>query len=307
MHKWMNKMNRQNVAIFVDYDNVYIALNQYYRDFTRPLLPYTVIQKIRERYEKDNIILFNLYADLQNIKIGHTGFNILNDCNISLQHIAKGKNSSDIVLLLDALKAMQQYSFLDKVVIVSSDSDMRPICKEGKLHNTQIEVLYVETVTNQDYIHTLSQNSASIFSIEQLLNIPVANVNCTVKELFGQITSDKDYLIRLLIQINEIIRDVYEKYLREDKYGNIISAGAVSLSALSYHIKDRHLVPEYISAKYEDHSVFVQMLAECGIIESLVYQNKYQEFTTWILSSEFLQQHNCSLPNLISPNSFKPA
>ena len=43
-------MNRQNVAIFVDYDNVYIALNQYYRDFTRPLLPYAAIQKIYDSF-----------------------------------------------------------------------------------------------------------------------------------------------------------------------------------------------------------------------------------------------------------------
>lgn len=300
-------MNRQNVAIFVDYDNVYIALNQYYRDFTRPLLPYTAIQKIHEQYAKDNIILFNMYADLQNIKISYSGFNILNDCNVSLQHIAKGNNSSDIALLLDVMKSMQQYRFLDKVIIVSSDSDMIPICKESKLHNVELEIVHIEATTAKDYIEKLEQNSVQTVSLEKILNIPVAAPNCTVVELFGQITSDKDYLCKLLIQINEIIRDIYEKYLREDKYGNLISAGAVSLSSLSYHVKDRHLVPEYISVKYEDHSVFVQMLAECGIIIPVVYQNKYQEFTTWILSPDFLKQHDCWVPNLISSDSFKTA
>lgn len=308
MHKRMNKMNKPTAAIFVDYDNIFIAMNQYYRDFSQPLLPYTFLQTLKEHVSRThNIVLFNLYADLQNVRIGYTGFNILNECDVNLQHVPKGKNSSDIVLILEAYKCMQQYSFLDKIIIVSSDSDMLPICKEARLHNINIAIAYMASTTSIDYMDKLREQNISTICLEQLLGLTITSNDYTLNELFGRYTSNKEYFHKLLIQLNEIIRDVYEKYLREDKYGNIVSAGAVSLSALSYHIKDRHLVPEYICAKYEEHSVFVQMLVQYGVLQPLTFKNKYQELTTWILSPKFLKQYAFCIPRLIDEECFNPA
>ena len=299
-------MNKNNTAIFVDYDNVFISLNQYYRDFTKPMLPYTIIEKLHQLYAGDNLVLFNLYADLQNIKVSYSGFNILNACNVSLQHVAQGKNSSDMVLIIEALKSLQQYNFINKLVIVSSDSDMRPLLKEARLANVDIEIIYMEVNTATEYIDILRSNNITVHSIEKLLSLPAVDKNIGYKELFGLMTSNKDYLRMLMIQLNDIIKDLYEKYLREDKYGNVISAGATSLAALSYHIKDRHLVPEYLCARYDDHSMFVQMLVECQVIEPLSYKNKTQDFTTWILSSNFLNCYACPVPHCIDEKCFQP-
>ena len=137
-----------------------------------------------------------------------------------------------------------------------------------------------------------------------MLNLLPADTNISIKELFGRITQDSKYLQALMTHINNIFRDIYERYLREDKYGNVVAAGASSLSSLSFHIKDRDLLPDYLTSKYEDSSFIVQTLATCGVIIPISYQCKQQEFTTWILSPDFLEQYSCSIPRLIEKKHF---
>ena len=69
----------------------------------------------------------------------------------------------------------------------------------------------------------LREQNISTICLEQLLGLTITSNDYTLNELFGRYTSNKEYFHKLLIQLNEIIRDVYEKYLREDKYGNIES------------------------------------------------------------------------------------
>lgn len=298
----MNKPS--TVAIFVDYDNIFISMEQYYRDFTKPLLPYTVIQSIQKKYENDNIVALNLYADLQNIRIGYTGFDILNSCQVDLRHVSKGKNSSDIVLMLDCIKMLHQYPNLNKVIIVSSDSDMSPVCKECQMRGVEVEVIYVELIASKEYVQKLSRCNITAYSIEELLRIPVANIELTTKELFAFITQDSEYLQHFLLHISNIIRDVYEKYEKHDRQGRLVSAGATSLASLSYHIKDKRLLPDYLTNKQGEYSTVVDMMAQCGIIVPTRYHTRYQELTTWILSSDFMDEYNCTCPNAIGKGHF---
>ena len=300
-----NKQN--NIAILVDYDNIFIAMEQYYRDFTQPLLPYTVISAIKNHYNNNKVIMYNLYADLQNIKISYAGFNVLHDCDVDIKHISHGKNSGDIVLLLDCMKILQTYPHITKIVIVSSDSDMTPIYKECRLHDVELEVIYIEAVTSDAYIQKLHKATIQACSIENLIAVPTANVNMTTQELFAVITQNRDYLQGLLIQINNIIKNIYEKYYKQDKYGNVSSVGATSLLALGYHLKDKRVLPDNLTNHTHNNSLIIETLIEYDIIEPINYSFRDKIFETWVLSHAFLQKYHCSIPSIIGKVDFDVA
>lgn len=296
---------QENIAILVDYDNIFIAMEQYYRDFTQPLLPYTVIASIKNHYSRNNIIIYNLYADLQNIKISYTGFNTLNDCDVDIKHIAHGKNSGDIVLLLDCMKILQHYHHISKIVIVSSDSDMTPIYKECKLNNVDLEIVYIEAITAETYIQKLNQAQIRAHSIESLLGIPTANVNMTTQELFAYITQNRDYLQGLLTQVNSIIKNIYEKYYKQDKQGHVSVVGATSLLSLGYHLKDKHVLPDNLTTHSQNNSLIIDTLIEYNIIVPINYSFRDKIFETWILSSLFMQKYHCTIPGAIDKTDFE--
>ena len=293
-----------NTAILVDYDNVFISMEQYYRDFSQPLLPYTVIQSIRDHYMSHNILLTQLYVDLQNIKIGYWGYEKLNTCDVTIHHVAKGRNSSDIVLMLDCMKILQQFPHIKKIVIVSSDSDMTPICKECRLRGVSVEIIYTQATVSPDYVKKLSQLGIDALALESVLQVNTINPNINNKELFAYIIRNKEYLQAFVRHINDIIRATYEKYFRQDKYGQIYSVGAMSLASLNHHIKDKRLVPDFLTNKTTNISLIVDTMVDCGLIIPVEYKIKDHIFETWILSPVFLQNYSCTVENPISIQDF---
>ena len=99
-----------NVAIFVDYDNIYWTLqNNYAHDPDSTDTTKNLFDSLWRRYGNDNVRTFRAYADFQKIK---TSLTSLQKKRVQIRHVYSNdkqgdhrKNSSDIELCIDAIES----------------------------------------------------------------------------------------------------------------------------------------------------------------------------------------------------------
>lgn len=155
------------VAIFVDYDNVYITLDQYYQKSSDKIcLATDIINKIKECFPKDSILMTKAFADFQKV---NTTLTILQKNQVELRHVystSSRKNASDIAMVISVIKSIYSNEHIDKYVIVSSDSDMLPLINEIQYFNKDVFVIYSECGSKEGYSDYLK--SEKYKSIESL-------------------------------------------------------------------------------------------------------------------------------------------
>ena len=139
---------------------------------------------------------------------------------------SKGKNSSDITLVIDAMDLLYSKKY-DTFVIVSSDSDFTKLVT--RIHDDEIFVIGVgEQKTPESlikacdefiYIENIETDSAETDSTGQAQKEPEKEAAAEITRLKS---SDKKKLIQRLKKIAET-----EKYADEDGWVNIGSAGSI--------------------------------------------------------------------------------
>ncbi|MFO7296083.1 MAG: NYN domain-containing protein [Clostridia bacterium] len=139
------KRVQDNVAIFVDYDNVYWTLMKNYKhdpDHEDP--EKNLFIKLWKRYGKDNVRTFRVYADFQKIR---TSLTSLQQKRIQIRHVysnGERKNSSDIELCIDAIETTYRDSTITCYVFVTADSDMIPILSRMMYKGKRVELFYIK-------------------------------------------------------------------------------------------------------------------------------------------------------------------
>ena len=157
--------------ILVDYDNVFVTLKNNYRDFKHPNVMYDIITKIRDKYKNDKILSLKLFADFQKAQISDIGYDILKKSHVEIEHVFNGKNASDVILMINCMKYMMQYPHIDKIVLVSSDSDLVPIFHEVELLGKKLEVIYFDINTSKEHIQHIKEIGIDNYTIESILGI----------------------------------------------------------------------------------------------------------------------------------------
>jgi uncharacterized LabA/DUF88 family protein len=165
----------ENVAIFVDYDNVYWTLmNNFSHDPDHPEKLKNLFVKLWERYGQDNIRTFRAYADFQKIRTNMTS---LQKKRIQLRHVYSNdkdgdgrKNSSDIELCIDAIESTYKDSNIGTYVFVTADSDMIPILSRLMYKGKRVELFYLSKAAPQhvdmtNYAH-YSEDLLDFLSVE---------------------------------------------------------------------------------------------------------------------------------------------
>ncbi|AGR47181.1 hypothetical protein JIMMER1_40 [Brevibacillus phage Jimmer1] len=165
-----------NIAIFVDYDNVYWTLmNNYQHDPDHREEEKNLFNKLWERYGQDNIRTFRAYADFQKIR---TSLTSLQKKRIQLRHVYsndkegdKRKNSSDIELCIDAIESTYKDKNISTYVFVTADSDMIPILSRMMYKGKQVELFYLDKAAPQhvditNYAH-VSHNLLEFLNIQE--------------------------------------------------------------------------------------------------------------------------------------------
>ena len=204
-----------NVAIYIDYDNIYIMLEKYYEKGTDDLRV-EIISKIKKKFETDKIITFKAFADFSRIN------NIINrfqKSQIELRHIYSSKegrkNASDIALTIDVIKSLYVKSNIEKYVIVSSDSDMLPIINELRFHGKEVFVIYSDLNSVNNYDEYLDEKEYE--KIETLLGVD--KYVCISESVI------KNKIQSYLNSINNLINNQYDKHTKRDKNNKVVTEG----------------------------------------------------------------------------------
>lgn len=138
----------KNVAIFVDYDNVYWTLMKNYQhdpDHEDPSK--NLFHQLWANYGHDNIRSFRAYADFEKIR---TQLTSLQKQRIQIRHVYSNgkddnnrKNSSDIELCIDAIESTYKEEKISCYVIVTADSDMIPLLSRLMYKGKRVELYYL--------------------------------------------------------------------------------------------------------------------------------------------------------------------
>lgn len=295
-----------NTLILVDYDNVFVTLKNNYRNFRNPNIMYDVISKIKENYADDNILSYRLFADFQKVNISDEGYNILKKNHVEVEHVFNGKNASDVILMINCMKYMMQYPHINKIVLVSSDSDLVPIFHEVQLLNKKLEVLYFDINTGKDHIEHIKEIGIKSNTLEVLMGLSVYQDCKEIEEFFTYKTADKKYFQELLQHINTAIADMYGKHLKKNSDGKVISAGAVLPANISYYLKDKGICPdkEFWTNSTDSYKNLLSLLMDKHILVKYVYHTGGRDFTTFILSEEYLTKNGYVIDGLVKQSDY---
>lgn len=174
---YQNKLD--NVAIFVDYDNVYYELEkfQHHPDHEDP--DKNLFLKLWDKYGRDNVRLFRAYADFQQTK---TDLTRLQKKRVQVCHVyANGKvdrgrkNASDIELCIDAIETTYTDPNITCYVFVTADSDMIPIMNRLMYKGKRVEIFYPhsDAAPQHDNMRNYAHESYDLLAF---LNVDTSNV-----------------------------------------------------------------------------------------------------------------------------------
>ncbi|MGA4836994.1 NYN domain-containing protein [Bacillus velezensis] len=165
-----------NVAIFVDYDNVYWSLmNNYSHDPDHESEEKNLFSRLWERYGQDNVRSFRVYADFQKLKSNMTS---LQKKRVQIRHVYSNgkdgdhrKNASDIELCIDAIENTYKDPSISCYVFVTADSDMIPIMSRLMYKGKRVELFYLSKtapkhIEFKEYVH-FAEDLVKLLGIEE--------------------------------------------------------------------------------------------------------------------------------------------
>lgn len=174
----INELNNNNVAVFVDFDNIYYSLKDYGVNLEDE--SYCVFSLMNTLYTKDKIRTMRAYADFEQVKIS---FKYLQEKRVQIKNVYGNgkteehrKNASDIELSIDAIETYYKDSNIDTFVFITSDSDMIPIMSRLIFKGKKVHLYYIEQNTSQyqhitEYCH-ISQDLLKVLGVEEKRKTP---------------------------------------------------------------------------------------------------------------------------------------
>lgn len=163
-------MEGQNVAIYLDFENLAISAETVYPSRDKPL----EIEPILDFASTKGVIRIKkayadwskkIFAQYQNTLIEY-GFELVHLPETNLQ----GKNGSDVRLAIDVMENMEFYSTVDTYLIGSGDTDFIPLIQRLKMRGMNVVVLGFEHSVGR----LVKRNSGAYKSLEELIGEPEA-------------------------------------------------------------------------------------------------------------------------------------
>jgi uncharacterized LabA/DUF88 family protein len=199
-------LDDDDVAIFVDYDNVYWTLmNLHSHDPNHADSDKNLFARLWERYGHDHVRTFRVYADFDKVR---TQLTSLQKKRVQIRHVYSNgedlpdqrKNASDIELSIDAIENTYKDPNVKCYVFVTADSDMIPVLSRLMYKGKRVELYYVpEAAPKHVDLTDFAHYSEDLL---QFLNVEVKTYDID------------DYVTRALL----FIRDWHAKYDKTDKY-----------------------------------------------------------------------------------------
>lgn len=161
----------KNVALFIDYENVYWSLKN---NYTLVFQPGHLIDLIKQEAQKEGqVVLALAYADFDQAEFKGLQTD-LQRRSVEPRHVFSKsfpegvrKNAADIELSLDALELMYTRDDIDTYVLVCGDRDLIQLIRKLHTRNKRVSVIGVARTTSGDLI----MFSDTFTEIETLLGI----------------------------------------------------------------------------------------------------------------------------------------
>ena len=135
--------NLYNVALFIDYENVYKNLLEENRNVIRD----GFFEKIREWCRRNNrrLVKIAVYCNYDNEDL-HESYHqsLLQSYGVESIHTSnQGKNFADLQITIDVLTAMHLNDNIDEFFIMSNDKDMTPLLNNIRYNKRKVSVVTV--------------------------------------------------------------------------------------------------------------------------------------------------------------------
>lgn len=165
-------MTTQNVAIFIDYDNVYVSIERYYETHSSRDLKTRILAEIKGLYHGKPLYVLKAYADVTMVVANMA---TLQRHQVKLEHVysqnpdsQNRKNASDIALTIDVMRTLLTRPEIDTYVLVTSDSDMLPLVEELRRNGKRVELIYADYCS----IRNIGEYVDQAYTVEGLIGKP---------------------------------------------------------------------------------------------------------------------------------------
>ena len=160
----------QQVAIYLDFENLAISAEEVYPSKDKPLVIGPVVDYATT---KGNVCIKKAYADWSQ-DIFSQYQNVLMEQGFELVHLPatnrQGKNGSDVRLAIDVMENLELFQTVSTVIIGSGDTDFVPLIQRVRARGIKvISIGFDHSVGNLVKI-----NSAEFKSLEELIGKPEA-------------------------------------------------------------------------------------------------------------------------------------
>jgi hypothetical protein len=161
-------MDEQNVAVYLDFENLVISAEETYPSREKPL---NVGPMVDYANSKGNIIMKKAYADWSMREFSaYQGTLIKN--GFDLVHLpatsAQGKNGSDVKLAIDVMEHLELLNYISTIIIGSGDTDFVPLIQFVKSRGKRVIVMGFDHSVGD----LVKRNSTEYKSLIELYGLP---------------------------------------------------------------------------------------------------------------------------------------
>lgn len=161
-------MEGQNVAIYLDFENLAISADSVYPSRNKPLELEPILDFATT---KGAICLKKAYADWSKDIFGQYQRSLMNQ-GFDLVHLPEtnlqGKNGSDVRLAVDVMEYVELFQHVDVIIIGSGDTDFIPLIQRLRSKGKTVVVIGFEHSVGG----LVKRNSTEFKSLEELIGEP---------------------------------------------------------------------------------------------------------------------------------------
>ena len=226
-----------NVAIYIDYENVYKTL----LGQSKNLLRLGFFEKIQKWCKSKNLRIVKIiaYCNFDNKDLMESRHQTrLQEYGVNTVHTSnRGKNYADLQITIDALNDMYINENIDEFIIMSNDKDMSPLLNTIKLNKRKVTLLTVgqsydfamcnvpdEHITLDDILSIKMDGNLYIQRVEDdvkenLENYAKSNLEATIKkkvpfkhiEIKYYVENQDTYSSIMEYELYNMIKNLYER------------------------------------------------------------------------------------------------
>lgn len=160
-----------NVAVFIDYENVYKAL---LKEKTN-VLHLAFFEKLREwcTEHQRRVVRIVVYCNFDNTDL-HESFHqsVLQSYGVETVHTSnQGKNYADLKMTIDVLTSMYSNNNIDEFFIMSNDKDMTPLLNTIRENKRNVAII----TTGSTYNPSICEFADSHIELEEICAVEVSH------------------------------------------------------------------------------------------------------------------------------------